>query len=124
MPRLVSSAKTSRSKSFPAGGQEQMTTCGRWVRSAVRASCLRTSVGKLTAVPGALDASGEDTPPGMAPRPQEGRQITLERLLDRIEEGIHDARAVLLGDHRARGAGNLRRDVLDQICFGHGVASE
>ncbi len=36
-----------------------------------------------------------------------------------VEERVDDASAVLLGDHRPSGAGNLGGDSLDQVGFGH-----
>jgi hypothetical protein len=45
--------------------------------------------------------------------------LVLQRLLDRVEEGIHHAGAVLLGNERARGPGHRSRDLLDEISLGH-----
>ena len=45
--------------------------------------------------------------------------LLLERLLDGVEERINHTRAVLLGDHRTSGAGNLGGYTLDQIGFRH-----
>src|SRR4029079_3856431 len=45
--------------------------------------------------------------------------LFLERFLDRIEERVDDAGAILLGDHRPGRAGNLGGYTLDQIGFRH-----
>src|SRR5215208_1064717 len=45
--------------------------------------------------------------------------LLLQRLLDCVEERVHHACAILLGDHWTGGPGNLFRDSLDQISFGH-----
>ena len=45
--------------------------------------------------------------------------LLLQRFLDRLEECVDDASAVLLGDHRPGSAGNLGGDSLDQVGFGH-----
>ena len=43
----------------------------------------------------------------------------LQGFLDRLEERVDDARTVFLGNHRPRSAGDLSRDFLDQVGFGH-----
>src|SRR3982751_1260649 len=50
--------------------------------------------------------------------------LFLERFLDRIEERVDDAGAVLLGDHRPGRAGYLGGHALDQIGYRHGRPSE
>jgi hypothetical protein len=50
--------------------------------------------------------------------------LFLKRFLDRIEERVDDAGAVLLGDHRPGRAGYLGGHALDQIGFRHGRASK
>src|SRR5581483_4468727 len=49
--------------------------------------------------------------------------LSLQRFFDGVEEGVHDASAVFLGNHRPSGAGNLGSDSLDQVSFGHSNAS-
>src|SRR5438105_2484876 len=49
--------------------------------------------------------------------------LALQRLLDGLQKGIDDARAVLLRNHRTRCPGDLFSDSLDQVCFGHECAS-
>jgi len=44
---------------------------------------------------------------------------SFQRVLDGVQKGIDDARAVLLRDHRAGCLRDLRRDVLDKVGFGH-----
>src|SRR5690242_15734661 len=50
--------------------------------------------------------------------------LLLQRKLDGIEKRIHDAGAVLLGDHRAGSLRYLRRHTLDKVGFGHSVTSD
>jgi hypothetical protein len=45
--------------------------------------------------------------------------LTLQRFLDRLEERIDHAGAVLLRDHRPSGPRNLGCDSFDQVSFGH-----
>src|SRR6185437_2332589 len=49
--------------------------------------------------------------------------LLFQRVLDCIKECIHDAGAILLGNHGAGGAGDLRRHALDKVGFGHSIAS-
>ena len=49
--------------------------------------------------------------------------LMLERFLDRFEEGVDNARAVLLRDHGPRSPRNLGGDS-DQVCFSHCSALE
>src|SRR2546423_12954163 len=49
--------------------------------------------------------------------------LILQRFLDRLEECVDDPGAILLGNHRTRGPGDLLSDSLDQVCFGHEYAS-
>jgi hypothetical protein len=50
--------------------------------------------------------------------------LLLERFLDRIEKCIDDTGAVFLGDERTGRAGYLLSNSLDEVGFGHLLASK
>src|SRR5688500_5526237 len=48
--------------------------------------------------------------------------LLLQRLLNGVKERIDHACAVLFRDHRTCGAGDLSRDALNQVGFGHEIS--
>src|SRR6266542_3158328 len=73
-----------------------------------------------------LARAGVARHPGLAPADLEGAEPThfdvvllLQGVLDRIQEGVDDARAVFLGDQRPRSAGHRGGYLLYEVGLGH-----